>query len=138
MHKGRIGIVARSPALVDEVGRQLWAHGLGTSKVVCLSDGDAHEAVDTSYLALLRMFNAHWGTDAVLLLGAIDAAEEEACTAWLSKHSSKPVIGFIDASDPAHAQQERLRASGVHMSPDATAIGALTATLVDPPWLPFD
>jgi len=136
MHKGRIGIVARSTALVDEVGRQLSAHGLGASKVVCLQDADGDE--QDSHLALLKMFNAHWGTDAVLLLGAIDAHEEEACTAWLRKHSSKPVIGYIDAADPAHAQRERLRASGVHVSADAAAIGALAATLVDPPWLPFD
>ena len=34
MEPGRIGIVSRSPALVDDVERQLGAYGLGASKVV--------------------------------------------------------------------------------------------------------
>lgn len=134
MDRGRIGIVARSPALVREVGRQLSTFGLGASKVECLPaqrDGLTH-------LDVLKTFNAHWGTDAVLLLGAIDAHEEAACTAWIARHMNKPVIGFIDPADPAHAQQERLRACGVHMSRDAARIGELTASLVDSPWLPFD
>jgi succinyl-CoA synthetase alpha subunit len=31
MEAGRIGIVSRSPALADEVGRQLSTYGLGAS-----------------------------------------------------------------------------------------------------------
>jgi succinyl-CoA synthetase alpha subunit len=134
MDHGRIGIVARSPVLAREVGRQLPMFGLGASKVVCLPV-QGHEM---THLELLKMFNEHWGTDAVLLLGAIAAHEEDACTAWIARHMKKPIIGFIDEADPAHAQEERLRACGVHMSRDAAAIGALTASLVPYPWLPFD
>lgn len=134
MDRGRIGIVARSPALVREVGRQLSMFGLGASKIECLPA----QPVGLTHLDLLKTFNEHWGTDAVLLLGAIDAHEEAACTAWIARNMRKPIIGFIDPADPAHAQQERLRACGVHMSPDAAKIGELTASLVDPAWLPFD
>ena len=129
MEPGRIGIVSRSSALASEVGRQLSAYGLGASKVVQVP------AQGVTHLGLLKMFERHWGTDAVLLLGAIDAGEEAACAEWIAQHMDKPVIGFIDQ---APAQQARLRASGVHMSPDAASIGTLTASLVEYPWLPFD
>lgn len=131
---GRIAVIARTPALAREAVRQLPAFGLGASRVVCLPP-DGPEA---AYLELLKDFNAHWGTDAVLLLGAIDADEAEVCMAWIARHMKKPVIGYIDSADPAHAQQAQLRASGVHMAPDASGIGALAASLVEPPWLPFD
>lgn len=131
---GRIGIVAQSPALVREVARQLPRFGLGASRAVCLPTR-GHEV---THLELLKAFNEHWGTDAVLLLGAIPAHEEAACAAWIRRHMNKPVIGFIDEADPDRAQQERLRACGVHVSRDAASIGELTASLVDPPWLPFD
>jgi succinyl-CoA synthetase alpha subunit len=132
MESGRIGIVSRSPALADEVGRQLGAYGLGASKVVHLP------AQGVTHLELLKMFERHWGTDAVLLLGAIDAGEEGACAEWISGHMEKPVIGFIDGADAGHPQEERLRACGVHMSRDAASIGDLAASLVECPWLPFD
>jgi succinyl-CoA synthetase alpha subunit len=135
MEPGRIAIVARSPGLACEAERQLPLFGLGASKVVDLS-ANGHQGM--THLELLKMFDRHWGTDAVLLLGAIDADEEEACAAWIARHMRKPVIGYIDEDDAACAQQQRLRACGVHMSRDAAQIGALTASLVDSPWLPFD
>ena len=125
MEPGRIGIVARSPALAREAERQLPMFGLGASKVVDLS---AHSEQGVTHLELLKMFNKHWGTDAVVLLGAIAADEEGECLAWLARHMDKPVIGYIAASDPARAQRERLRACGVHISRDASDIGELTAS----------
>jgi succinyl-CoA synthetase alpha subunit len=136
MEPGRIGIVSRSPTLACEVGRQLPMFGLGASKVVDLS---ASAQPHVTHLELLEMFNRHRGTDAVLLLGTIDANEEKACADWIARHMSKPVIGFIGESDPAAAaQRELLRACGVHISRDATCLAELTASLVESPWLPFD
>ena len=133
MEAGRIGIVSRSPALAREVERQLSVYGLGASKVVDVpAQGVAH--LDE----LLTMFEHDWGTDAVLLLGAIDPGEEGACTEWLSRHIGKPVFGFIGEADADPSQEARLRACGVHMSRDAASIGALIASLVECPWLPFD
>ncbi len=132
MEPGRIGIVSRSPALVDEVLRQLSAYGLGASKVVHLP------AQGVTHLATLKMFSDHWGTDAVLLVGAIDAGEERACTEWISRHTDKPVFGFIDPADAHHAQATRLGASGVHMTDDAAGLGEFIAAQVESPWLPFD
>jgi succinyl-CoA synthetase alpha subunit len=132
MEPGHIGIVARSPALVGEVERQLSSNGLGTSKVVYLP---AH---GVTHLELLKMFEHHRGTEAVLLLGAIDAGEEEACTQWIARHGKKPVIAFIDPAEANPPQAARLSACGVHMSRDVASIGVLTASLVEYPWLPFD
>jgi len=132
MDAGHIGIVSRSPALAGEVERQLSTYGLGTSKVVVLP---AH---GMTHLELLKMFEHHWGTEAVLLLGAIDAGEEEACTEWIARHRKKMVIAFIDQAEANPQQETRLRACGVHMSRDVAGIGALTASLVEYPWLPFD
>jgi succinyl-CoA synthetase alpha subunit len=132
MEAGRIGIVSRSPAFEDEVLRQLSAYGLGASKVVHLP------AQGVTHLALLKMFEDHWGTDAVLLLGAIDAGEEGACIEWISRHMDKPVFGFIGEADADPGQADRLRAAGVHMGGDAATVGELIASLVESPWLPFD
>ncbi|WBY02970.1 hypothetical protein PE066_05390 [Ramlibacter tataouinensis] len=132
MEAGRIGIVSRSATLARDVERQLSLFELGASKVVCMP------APGMTHLELLKMFERHWGTDAVLLLGAIDAREEEACAEWIGRHMAKPVVGFIDEAGAGHPQVARLRACGVHMSRDAESIGALTASLVGCPWLPFD
>lgn len=132
---GRIGIVARTPSLACEAERQLPMYGLGTSKVIDLS---ANHLQGVTLLESLKMFEGHWGTDAVLLLGAIDPGEEPACTDWIARHMRKPVIAYIEGADRARAQRERLAACGVHLSPDAAGIGALAASLVPLPWLPFD
>jgi succinyl-CoA synthetase alpha subunit len=132
MEPGRIGIVSRSAPLAREVGRQLAKFELGASKVVVVP------AQGVTCLGLLKMFEHDWGTDAVLLLGPIDAGEAEACAEWIAQHMDKPVIEFIDDADADPRQEARLRACGVHTSHDAAAIGALTASLVDYPWLPFD
>lgn len=136
MARGRIGMVTRSATLAREVAAQLPAFGLGESKVVCLDEPGAAHA---SHLEQLMMFKHHWGTDAVLLLGAIDAGEEQACAAWIARHMDKPVIGFIDGNDPAaQSQRELLQGCGVHIGRDASTLGELVASLVEFPWLPFD
>jgi succinyl-CoA synthetase alpha subunit len=133
---GRIGIVARSPALAREAVSQLASFELGASKVVCLGAEGGSRA---SCLELLKMFDRDWGTDAVLLLGEIDAHEVEACAEWIARHTDKPVMGFIaEDSAGARAQRELLRACGVRLSRDAGGIGELAASLVELPWLPFD
>lgn len=127
---GRLGIVARSPGLVPDVARQLAKFGLGASTVVSLS---GQRPAGLAHLELLQLFEQDPGTDAVLLLGPIDAEDEAACAAWLAAHMRKPVVGFLDG--PVGA---RLRASGVHVTRDPQALGSLVASVVEPPWLPFD
>ena len=128
--RGRIGIVSRAAAWVPDVASQLAQYGLGASTLVSLP---APPHAGLSHLELLRMFNEDPGTDAVLLLGGLEADDEEACAAWLVDHMHKPVAAFMD--DRAGT---RLESCGVHVTRDARAVGSLTASLVDSPWLPFD
>jgi succinyl-CoA synthetase alpha subunit len=132
--RGRIGIVSRSVALTSFAARQMAPFGLGASTVV----GLAPDQPAPSHLQLLRLFDDDWGTDAVLLIGAIHPDEEDECAAWIREHMRKPLVGFIDGADPAHAQGSRLQACGVHMAREADMLGGLVSSVVAPQWLPFD
>lgn len=127
---GRLGIVSRSPALLPDLARQLARFGLGASTVVSLS---GHGQAGLGPADLLALFNEDPGTDAVLLLGPLDAEDEQACAAWLPGHMRKPVVGLLEGGAGA-----RLRGCGVHVSSDPRALGSLVASVVDSPWLPFD
>jgi succinyl-CoA synthetase alpha subunit len=132
--RGRIGIVSGSAVLAAFAARQLAAFGLGASQVV--RPAEDHRA--PSQLEQLQRFDADPGTDAVLLIGALDPEGLDDCTAWIVDHMHKPLVGFIDEADPAHGQRERLQACGVHLARDARLMGELVASLVEPSWLPFD
>ena len=130
-----IRIVSRSLALTTFAARQLAHFGLGASTVV----GLAEDHPGASHLQLLELFEDDPGTDAVLLIGAIHAAEEDECAAWIEQHMRKPIVGFIDSADnAAQAQGKRLRACGAHMAREADKLGELVASAVAPQWLPFD
>ncbi|TWO69351.1 hypothetical protein FN976_18850 [Caenimonas sedimenti] len=133
--RGRIGVILRSPALLAEVARQFRQHGLGASTVVSLSDPCR---AGLSHLELLQLFEADAGTDAVLLAGPIDDESEAACAAWIATHLRKPLIGWIADSGPAASQRARLAACGAHMTHELASLGTLTASVVEPQWLPFD
>lgn len=132
--RGRIGIISRSMELIATAARQLALFGLGTSTAVGLA-GDHHEP---THLDLLKLFDEDPGTDAVLVIGPIDEHSEEACTTWLRQGARKPIVGFIDDADPARAQRTRLQDCGAHMTRNPAMLGELTASVVEPRWLPFD
>lgn len=132
---GHIGIVTRSAAVVPQLAQQLRRFGLGPSLVVALDGGGQG---GPSVLELLQRFDADPATDAVLLFGPIGAHEEAACVAWIAGQRVKPLVGFIDDSDPASAQRTRLQKSGAHMTRNLAMLGELTASVVDTRWLPFD
>lgn len=127
---GRLGIVSRSPGLLPDVARQLARFGLGASTVVSLA---GHGQAGLGSAELLALFNEDPGTDAVLLIGPFDAEDEQACATWLPRHMRKPVFGLLEGGAGA-----RLRGCGVHLTRDPQALGALVASVVDSPWLPFD
>ena len=133
--RGRIGVILRSPALMAEVARQFRQHGMGASTVVSLADPCRS---GLSHLDLLQLFEADPGTDAVLLAGAIDDEDEAACADWIARHLGKPVVGWIADSGPAAGQRARLASCGAHMTHDLASLGVLTASVVEPQWLPFD
>jgi succinyl-CoA synthetase alpha subunit len=90
--KGPIGVMSRSGTLTYEAVWQLSAIGLGQSTCVGLG-GDP--IVGTSFIDLLRLFEADAETEAILMIGEIGGTAEEEAAAFVKAHVSKPVAAFI-------------------------------------------
>ena len=94
IHKpGRVGLVSRSGTLTYEGVWQLTNLGIGQSTCVGIG-GDPING--TSFVDVLKMFQADPDTDAVLMMGEIGGdAEEQAAALKKSGHFTKPMAAFI-------------------------------------------
>jgi succinyl-CoA synthetase alpha subunit len=90
--KGPVGVMSRSGTLTYEAVWQLSNLGLGQSTCVGLG-GDP--IVGTSFIDLLKLFQADPQTEAILMMGEIGGTAEEEAAAFAKKHVAKPMAAFI-------------------------------------------
>jgi succinyl-CoA synthetase alpha subunit len=89
---GPVGVVSRSGTLTYEVVGQLSARGIGQSSCVGIG-GDPVNG--TSFVDVLRLFNADPETHAIMMIGEIGGTAEEEAAAFIKASVRKPVIAFI-------------------------------------------
>jgi succinyl-CoA synthetase alpha subunit len=90
--KGNIGVISRSGTLTYEVVYNLTASKMGQSTCVGIG-GDP--IVGSSYIDMLKLFEADPETDGVVVIGEIGGEDEEAAADFIRKHMTKPVVAFI-------------------------------------------
>ncbi len=90
--KGPVGVMSRSGTLTYEAVWQLSNLGLGQSTCVGLG-GDP--IVGTSFIDLLKMYQADDETEAILMIGEIGGTAEEEAAAFAREHVTKPMAAFI-------------------------------------------
>jgi succinyl-CoA synthetase alpha subunit len=93
IHKpGPVGVISRSGTLTYEGVHQLSALGLGQSTCVGIG-GDP--IAGTSFVDVLKLFQADPQTEAILMMGEIGGTAEERAAEFIKEHVTKPVAAFI-------------------------------------------
>ena len=90
--RGSVGVVSRSGTLTYEAIWALTSAGMGQSTCVGIG-GD--QVAGTSFVDCLAAFEKDKETKAVVLIGEIGGTDEQAAAAFVKKHMTKPVVGFI-------------------------------------------
>ena len=142
---GSIGLVSRSGTLTYQIGHELTQMGLGNSTIVGIG-GDP--IVGSSFIDVLRRFEADPETEFVVLVGEIGGDEEEKAAAFIEAEMTKPVVAYIagftappgktmghagaiisGSSGTAQAKKDALEAKGIRVGTTPTETAELVAEL---------
>ena len=144
--EGTIGLVSRSGTLTYQIGHELTQLGLGCSTIVGIG-GDP--IVGSSFIDILRLFEADEQTEQVIMVGEIGGDEEEKAAAFIEAEMSKPVVGYIagyaappgktmghagaiisGSAGTATAKKEALEARGIRVGKTPTESAQIVAEIV--------
>jgi len=89
---GRIGLVSRSGTLTYQIGKELADLGLGNSTIVGIG-GDP--IVGSSFIDVLKLFEADADTDVVVMVGEIGGDDEELAGAFIKEQMTTRVVAYI-------------------------------------------
>jgi succinyl-CoA synthetase alpha subunit len=141
--EGAIGLVSRSGTLTYQIGHELAQRGLGNSTIVGIG-GDP--VVGSSFIDVLRRFEADDETEVIVMVGEIGGDEEEKAASFIEAELTKPVLAYIagftapsgktmghagaiisGSSGTATAKKDALEASGVRVGTTPTEVAELAA-----------
>jgi succinyl-CoA synthetase alpha subunit len=140
---GAIGLVSRSGTLTYQIGHELSQRGLGNSTIVGIG-GDP--VVGSSFMDVLRRFEADDETEVIVMVGEIGGDEEEKAARFIEAEMTKPVLAYIagftappgktmghagaiisGSSGTATAKKDALEAAGVRVGTTPTEVAELAA-----------
>jgi len=145
IHKpgGPIGVVSRSGTLTYEVVNQLTLQGIG--QTTCIGIG-GDPVNGTNFIDCLDAFEKDPETTGIVMVGEIGGTAEEEASEFITKHVTKPVVGFIagltappgrrmghagaiisGSSGTAQGKIEAMKACGIHICENLGTFGDLCA-----------
>ena len=147
IHKpGSIGIISRSGTLTYEAVKQTTDLGYGQSSCVGIG-GDPIPG--SSFIDMLKLFEADNQTEAIVMVGEIGGTAEEAAAEYIKNNIKKPVISYIAGQTAPEGKRmghagaiiaggkgtakdkiEKLNECGIHVAENLVSIGSKVAEVL--------